>query len=113
MTDFKKDLQSGRRFWLGPVVASHQLGEYQFIEYRERDFSVRAKKHGEFTGKHGFSIYHNGASMGISASSLEGAYISAVARAWDGLNSQAALMFMRMIGMAKKEPDKVFAKESE
>lgn len=97
---YKGDVALGARFPWGPIVATHQLGDYQFIEHLDRVF-VNSCGTEQFKDTTSFSCYHKGRSLSMGASTLEGAIVSAIAYVRDGCNSQAARYFMRMIGGKK------------
>lgn len=85
-------------YWLGPVVEVHQIGEYAFVEYQVKDHN---RPRGEqLTDKHQFSIFIDGQSAGVGGETLDHALIIAIARKYDGVNSQAAYYFSKMIGMS-------------
>jgi hypothetical protein len=54
--------------------------------------------HGRLTHENHFSAYINGTATGHSYSPLDAAFVGTIAWKYDGLNSQAAMYFMRMIG---------------
>lgn len=85
---FDKDCNDDN-FWLGPLVAFHRIAEYGFLEYRETSFSKGAD-YGKLTGRHRFSIYINGYSLGTSASTLDEALVTVIAIKRDGLNTQSS-----------------------
>lgn len=96
-TEFEKNMAEGKKFWLGPIVRSHKIGEYQFIEYRETDFGIASKTYGRLTGNTNFSCYINGLGTSQSAESLDAALAHVIAYKHDGCNSRAAGYFMKMI----------------
>ena len=80
------------RFTWGRVVAIHDIGEYRIIEFLNRkvDGCTVTK---ELTDEHLFFV--EGSSQ--SCHSLDGALAAAIACKHEGLNSQAARYFMKMI----------------
>jgi hypothetical protein len=95
-TDFDRDMKSGNGFWLGPVNGSHEIGDYQFIEYQEKIFSPD-KNSGQLSGKSNFSCYIGGKSIGRSALTLESAMITSIAYRFDGCNTRADSYFLKML----------------
>ena len=85
-----------RKYWLGEIVKIHEIADYAFIEYKEKNFPPHGN--GEETGKHCFSVFTNGQSIGLSCTTIDSAMATAIANKYDGNNSQAAHFFMKMIG---------------
>ena len=88
-----------RRFPWGPVVAVHEVAEYQIVEYHPQIFENSCG-----TGRYDydstmFHSYIDGVDTNCSYKTFDSAIIGAVARKHDGLNSQAAAYFERMIGI--------------
>lgn len=85
MNDFDNDMKEGKLFGRR-IIDTHQIGEYQLIETYDESRSY-------------FHIYINGKRIGHHEASIDAALITAIAYKHDGLNSQAAHYFCRMIGM--------------
>lgn len=88
MTKFEKDKNEGHRFWLGAINATHEIGDIQIIEYTDRE-----------TSETGFAAYVYGESCRQSGDSLDYAILLALAYKYDGINSQAARLMAKMLGM--------------
>jgi len=88
-----------RDFPWGPIERVHEIGEYQIVEYHPQVFKncCGTGKHHDYTQ---FHPYRDGKSDGNSYCSLDDALIGVIARKYDGINSQAAAYFGRMIGIA-------------
>jgi hypothetical protein len=93
-TDFEMDAAKGSRFWLGPIQATHTLGRYQLIEYREKPC---ANSPPDFVSRTMFTGYVNGRGTRHSHSSIEAAIACSISIAFNGYNDQAGEMFMRML----------------
>lgn len=87
MSTFNEDMTKPRLFGRN-IEDTYEIGGYQFIE------TVK-------DGTSSFHCYIDGKSIGYFADSLDAALIVAIAHKYDGLNSQAAHYFARMIGMDK------------
>lgn len=92
--EFDKDRDAAEKFWLGPVVKTYEIAEYQFIEYEETDFH-NGPNYGKQTGTTRFAIYINGHKLGASAASLDQALVIAIAYKRDGHNTQMATFFWK------------------
>ena len=79
----------GKFVW-GEIVKDHELGEYLIREYIEKN------------GETAFHVYRNGIDTHTSFECIESAIVGAIARKYDGLNTQADLYFIRAIDMLKK-----------
>lgn len=91
MTMFERDSTRPMQRMMGQrIVATHQIGCYQFIE---TESGIPDIKH--------FFPYVDGHSTGNYEISLDAALIVAIAYRYDGNNSQAAHYFARMIGMER------------
>lgn len=103
VTDFDADMHDGHKFWLGPIVRAHNIGEYQFIEHRHliREGCTVTRKV-DSTAPNEFACYINGKSTSCGAESLDHALALVIARKHDGINSQAAMFFMKMISNEEK-----------
>jgi hypothetical protein len=93
-TDFDKAIGEGPKFWLGPIVAAHHIGEYSFIEYEATDFTS-GPNYGKRDGSHHFGGFINGHNVSRNWHSLDAALVGIVAFKRDGGNSQAGRLFMR------------------
>ncbi len=97
MNDKLKELKED--FVWGPIVEVHEVGDYQIVEYNPQIF-YRCSG----TGKYDFdrTLFHpyiNYNDTGHSYKSLDQALIGTIALKHDGLNSQAAYYFYKMIGI--------------
>lgn len=92
-----------KKFPWGPVVAVHEIGEYSVVEYHPEVFekSTGTGRHHEYTN---FHPYLNGKDTSQSFDTLDGALIGVIALKYDGLNSQAAYYFSKMIGLDNANP---------
>lgn len=52
--NLKEALKSGRKFWLGPIIRAHYIGEYALLEYQELDFNS-APERNKPTGRSAFA----------------------------------------------------------
>ena len=100
MTEFERDMKAGATFWLGPVLQSLEIGEYQFIKYQAFSFDRSEPK---LTDDIMYSAYINGRCTRNSYGSLDKALVGTIAHQHDGLNSQAAGYFYRMIGIEDQQ----------
>lgn len=96
MNDLEKAVKEGTRYWLGPVVAVHAIGEYAFLEYKEKVHAPNPDA-GTIKDNSCFSIFVDGDSIGRGASSLDSAMVTAIAYKHDGCNTRADAYFMLMI----------------
>lgn len=80
--------------WLGTIVQTHCIGDFQFVEY--------ICNIGSDIGKHHFSACINFEKTSRSYYSLESAMIGTIAYKYDGANSQAGGYFEKMIGLSEK-----------
>lgn len=88
-------------FTWGKVVAIHEVGEYQIVEYVPNQSSnVSDADYAERLAKHptSFHPYIKGDDTSRSYHSLDEALVGVIAYRHDGLNSQAAGYFGKMIG---------------
>jgi hypothetical protein len=86
----------------GLVITVHSIGEYDIIESYPNEY-----KNGRGTGEidYNHKQYHpyiNGKDTNHSYYTLEGALIGAIAQKFDGLNSQAAMYFCKMVGIKQE-----------
>lgn len=87
MRDTLDNIKRGERFWLGDVIAIHEIAEFGFVEYvNHRD------------QRSGVSVFIQGVSIGMGATTLEDALLLALAYKYDGANSQAARLMRQMLG---------------
>ena len=91
----------GSNFTWGEAIKKHSIGEYDIIEYYPHEF-----KNGYTTGKIDYtqlhySCYINQSAIGYSGLSLDEALVICIAYKRDGVNSQAAHFFMKMIERKK------------
>jgi len=87
-TDFQIDVAEGNDFWLGHVVNTHQIGQYQFLEWWDKNLS-----------KSQFSVYINEKSTGQSYPSLETAMIGAICLNKNMYNSDAPRLISKMLDL--------------
>lgn len=90
----------GRRFPWGPIQHIHRIGRYEVVEYL-RDASNMHSDDPDRT-KHGTLHFHpfvDGIDTSRSYRTIEEAVVGAIAYAYDGVNSQAATYFSRMIAL--------------
>lgn len=92
-------LKNGAPYTWGEVVTIHEIGEYAIVE----SIDWASKKTEIMTGVIGdttkYHPYVNEQNTNHSYSSLDEAIIGAIAYKYDGLNSQAAYFFSKMIGL--------------
>jgi len=100
--DFLRDKRAGRTFWLGPVIDTATIGEYQFLAYREKDFAC-GPSHGQETGRVCWSMYIDNKSIGRSAQSLDMALALVLSHKYLGPNSQAGELFMKMLAPEQED----------
>jgi len=83
----------------GPIVSVHTIGEYDIVEHHPAIFkdSCGTGKY-DYT-KSQFHPYINGDDTSYGYDTLESAIVGAIARKYDGCNSQAAYYFCKMIGL--------------
>lgn len=86
-------------FTWGEAIKRHDLGIYSLIEYHPHEYDGNY-----LTGKIDYnnteySCYVEGHNIGRSAGSLEYAIALCLAYKADGINSSAAMYFIRMIGL--------------
>lgn len=91
-----EDYNQGKKFWLGPVVRIHTIGDYAFLEYEEKIFPPNEGA-GGLSGRNCFSLYHIGKRLSISCSSLDEAMLCSVAN-HHGQGS-AVVYIKNMLGM--------------
>lgn len=82
--------------WLGTIVQTHCIGDFQFVEY------ISEIKGNSDIGKHCFSACINFEKTSRSYYSLESAMIGTIAYKYDGANSKAGGYFEKMIGLSEK-----------
>lgn len=97
----KEALRLGGAYTWGPIVKHYQIGRYDLIEYREPVYSKNMRTSRLSRTKTSFSIFIDGKSTSLGASSLESAMAHAIAMKYDGINSQAARYFLRGINFSK------------
>lgn len=95
-----KKLRSGAKFTWGEIIRFHHVGPYDIVEYHP---DKRTETGRILTGETDpdqikFYCYMCSLDLGISCESLEEALATCMAYKYDGINSQAARFFMRMIG---------------
>ena len=84
-TNLKSPWGAGKFPW-GATTNIHAIGEYEIVEYRD------------LAGNACFHPYISGEDTNHSYNSLDAAIVGAIGLKHDGLNSQAASYFMKMIG---------------
>lgn len=86
----------GRTFPWGPIDATHEVGEYQIVQFR-RDMSNSSQpKYWHEHGQTQFHPYINGRDTSCSYASLDSALVGVIAYRREGPNGQAAHYFDRM-----------------
>jgi len=87
-----------KKFPWGPVVDVHEIAEYSIVEYRPQIYKngTGTREYHEYTH---FHPYINGKDTCHCYESLDSALIGSVAYKHDGINSQAARYFCKMIGL--------------
>lgn len=83
-----EEVRQGAPFTWGEIKNIWDIGPYTVAAYIERS-SLNLHYH----------VWVDGENTSHGAISLEGALAEAMAVKWDGVNSQAAMFFMRMIGV--------------
>jgi hypothetical protein len=83
--------------WLGALNKVHNVGDYQFVEYKEKD--INSKK---ISDRLLYTSYYNGESLSRSYDSLEACMVGTIAIVKEGPNSHAGEYFMKMINVEKK-----------
>jgi len=84
------ELRDGQPYTWGQVLNVIDVGDYTVVQYR-CDF-------GSQEGKELFAGYLAGVSTSHSFNTLEEALVHSIAQNYDGINTQAAHYFMKMIG---------------
>ena len=93
-------------FWLGCYVAHHTIGRYTFVEYKPWiNVDVLQRRRG-FQEMSSYLIFVDGLDTSRSASSIELAFLSAMAWQFDGPNSRATTYCARALNL----PDARFEK---
>lgn len=95
------DEDGHKNFVWGRIVAVHEVGEYQIVEYvRNQHGNESDDEYASDLAQHptSFHPYIKGDDTSRSYRSLDEALVGVVAYRHDGLNSQAAHYFGRMIG---------------
>lgn len=90
------EIEPASEFPWGRVTQDHVFGPYVIREYVQKKVPNSPNN-----GRTLFHAYHEGKSLNESWYSLEKAIIGAIAKVHDGLNSQAAYYFFRMIDIAE------------
>lgn len=81
--------------WIGKYVQSHQIGEYIFVEYLQKDPITK-----EITEQHMFGIHSiNGMQTNQSCHSLDEALLYALGRKYLGQNTQFGHFASVMLGI--------------
>mgnify|MGYP000190279148 CR=1 FL=1 len=93
-------------FWLGGYIAHHTIGRYTFVEYKPWIHIDVLRRHQGFEEKSSYLIFVDGLDISRSASSIELAFLSAMAWQFDGPNSRAAIYCARALNL----PDARFEK---
>ncbi len=84
----------GKRWPWGRITEVHSIGPYDIVEFIWKDIK------GGLAGKRGFGVFVAGRDAGISAPTLDGALLLAIAyRAEGGKSTSAALYMTRMLGL--------------
>lgn len=79
--------------WLGKPIKVHRIGDYQIVEYYERETKTR-----RLTKNKLYSCYMNLESLSVSCGGLDSAIAHCIAYKYDGSGTKADLYFMRAIG---------------
>ncbi len=86
----------------GEVIAVHSIGEYDIIEFYPKEY-ISGRGTGKIDYNHKqYHAYINGKDTNHSYYTLEGAIVGAIAQKFDGLNSQAAMYFCKMVGIKQE-----------
>lgn len=101
MQTIMEALKQGEQFVWGPIVKHHHVGRYDLIEHKARVFKNNCGTE-KFKGTE-FSIFVDGRSISCGAATIEEALALAMANKYDGCNSQAGQLFLKMIGFPKKK----------
>ena len=72
--------------WLGQPITAHKIGEYQIVEYKNRE-----------TNEHNFTTFINYKSLSHSYNTLDAAIAGCIAYKYEGCNHAADMYFMKMI----------------
>ena len=85
----------GKRFPWGRIVQVHSVDVYDIVEFIWKDI-----KGGTTNGKRGFAVMVAGKDAGVSAPTLDGALLLAIAyKAEGGRSSQAGYYMAKMLGL--------------
>ena len=96
MNTLSEALAMGQHFTWGPIVKHHSLGRFDFIEHKARVYENNCGTN-RFKGTE-FSLYIDGKSISRGAKTIESAMATVLAYAYDGPNTQADRLFLKMIG---------------
>lgn len=93
-------LAMGKSYTWGPIVRCIEVGPYAFLEHKARVYENNCGTD-RFQGTE-YSLFVDGEEINRGASTLESAMAQVLAYKYDGPNSQAAQLFLRMIGFEKE-----------
>ena len=94
MINYQEIKRTPSKFVWGKIIKHHEIGNFAITEYEE---ILNNKK----TDKIGFHIWINEKDMSISCNTLDEALIVALARKYDGTNSQAGHFICKILGLYK------------
>jgi hypothetical protein len=87
---------NGKTFPWGPVVAIHEISDYQIVEYLQDHSGHRDPRAWEGHGERAFHPYIDGKDTCMSALTLDSALIGVIGCRREGPNGTAAYYFERM-----------------
>lgn len=90
------------KYHWGEVIEVHSIGEYDIIEYYPKEYKNSCSTGNIDYSHKQYHSYINGKDTCHSYYTLEGAIIGVIAYKFDGLNSQAAGYFCKMIGIKQE-----------
>ncbi|KKL75033.1 hypothetical protein LCGC14_2058890 [marine sediment metagenome] len=93
-----QELKGGKDFTWGLVIDIHEVGEYAVVESHPWKVEGGIGSTGEVDfDKRRYHYYTDGKDCSRSTDSLDGALVGCIAFKREGLNSQAAQYFMKMV----------------
>jgi len=109
-TNLNEKMPDGRSFVWGKVTNLHYLGPYCFVEFLRDNSHTFSVDKANLVQTHGQTQWHafvNERDTSYSYDSLEAAMAGAVAYKVAGLNTQAAMHFMKMLDADHGNADKL------
>ena len=88
-----------KMFWLGRVVAIHEIGEYKIVEYLDLE-CINGTINNKVTDEHMFHTLINGWSE--SYYTMDMALLGILCKKYRGPNTDAAMLFANALGMPIK-----------